>query len=55
MKHNGKNIESLFFGSTLIQTIKKGSLTVWEYLKSCFSKGFWINTKEWNNTEGWKN
>lgn len=28
---------------------------VWEFIRSCFGRGFWANEKPWNNADGWKN
>lgn len=29
--------------------------SVWEFIRSCFGRGFWANEKQWNNADGWKN
>lgn len=29
--------------------------SVWQYIRSCFGKGFWVNGMPWRNTDGWKN
>ena len=29
--------------------------SVWEFIRSCFGRGFWANDKPWSNTDGWKN
>jgi hypothetical protein len=53
--YGNKEIDSVFYGSKFIATIYKGSMVIWEAIKSCFGKGFWINSKGWNNKDGWKN
>lgn len=55
LKYNFKNIESLHYGKLIVQEIRRGSLLIWEAVKSCFGSGFWINTKGWINKESWKN
>lgn len=52
---NNKEIESLYKGSTTISEVYRGAVLLWQAIKSCFGKGFWINEKEWNNTDGWRN
>ncbi len=52
---NNKEISSVYFGSKTISAIYKGSVLIWEAIRSCFGKGFWVNTYGWNNENGWKN
>ena len=52
---NNKEITSIFKGNKVIIEIYKGASLVWQSIKSCFGKGFWINEKPWDNNEGWKN
>lgn len=39
----------------LIVIVGYGAKLIWEYIRSCFSKGYWINTFPWVNDDGWKN
>ncbi len=50
-----KEIEYIRFGNKIVTQIYKGSVLVWEVIKSCFGAGFWKNDAPWSNTEGWKN
>lgn len=50
-----KEFGSIRYGTRTIMSIYKGARVIWEGIKSCFGKGFWINDKEWNNEDGWKN
>ena len=50
-----KEISSVFYKNKIITSIYKGTRLIWEAINSCFGKGFWINTKAWNNKDGWKN
>lgn len=47
--------ESILRTVTTIQIKINGIVrTVWEYVKSCFGKGFWIGEQPWSATDGWK-
>lgn len=50
-----KNIESVYIGRIFVSAIYKGSVKIYEAIKSCFGKGFWINNKPWLNKDAWKN
>lgn len=40
---------------TAIYKIINGvAVTVWEFIKSCFGKGFWVGDQPWSGTDGWK-
>lgn len=47
--HNGHNIIQVW------RYIANAWRIVWEAIRSCFSRGFWINEQPWNNADGWKN
>lgn len=50
-----KEISFVNYGTKTIATIYKGTVLIWEGIKSCFGKGFWINKASWKNEDGWKN
>lgn len=50
-----KEITSVNHGNKAIAAIYKGTKLIWEAIRSCFGKGFWINTHPWNNGDSWKN
>lgn len=52
---DGKEVSSIFKGDSAIAEVYKGAVLVWQAIRSCFGKGFWINDKPWNNEDGWKN
>lgn len=52
---NGKEVEEIYRGSKAIQTVYRAGYIVWEAVKSCFGKGWWINDKPWINNDVWKN
>lgn len=52
---NGKDITSVNYGEKAVTAIYKGARLVWEAIRSCFGKGYWIDEHSWNNTDTWKN
>lgn len=59
-KHkNGKGLVGKYLnGKTCIAIYKvvEGVVyTIWEYIRSCFGRGFWTNGHPWNNADGWRN
>ena len=56
---NGKELLGKYLNDTACIAIYKvvGGVvhTLWEYIRSCFGRGFWANEKPWNNADGWKN
>ena len=55
---NYKNFEttgSVRHNNRFVSTIYKAGRIVWQYIRSCFGKGYWINEKPWSNTDAWKN
>ena len=50
-----KEITSINHGSRVIAAIYSGTRLVWEAIRSCFGKGFWVNSLFWDNRDGWKN
>jgi hypothetical protein len=52
---NEKPIETIHLGERVIAKIMLGSKVIWEGIRSCFGKGYWINIKGCINTEGWRN
>ena len=52
---NSKEISTIYINNKSIVEIRKNLIIVWQAIKSCFGKGFWINNKPWSNKDGWKN
>lgn len=50
-----KEITSINYGARAIAAIYNGTVLIWEAIRSCFGKGFWVNESSWNNEDGWKN
>lgn len=38
-----------------ILAIYKGARLVWETIRSCFGRGFWMNQRPWLNEDVWRN
>jgi hypothetical protein len=53
--HNGKEITEVYHGNKAIMAIYSGARLVWETIRSCFGKGYWVNTLPWKNDDTWKN
>ena len=45
----------IFCDAMIITAVYEGARLVWEAVKCCFSKGYWINAQPWKNNEPWKN
>ena len=55
MFKNQKEFSGAYLGQVVISSVYQGTVITWQAVKSCFGKGFWINTAPWVNTDGWKN
>lgn len=38
-----------------ILSVYKGVDLVWQLIRSCFGRGYWINNQPWVDSDGWKN
>lgn len=45
----------IYHRNRLIVGVYYNLLTIWEYIKSCFGKGYWINEYPWDDKEAWRN
>ena len=54
IRTNKKEIISLYKQGKHIQALYKGSILVWQAIRSCFGNGMWFNDKPWLNDEVWK-
>lgn len=52
---NNRQTEGVYRGDRVISAVYRGVRLVWELIKSCFGKGYWINKAPYVNTDGWKN
>lgn len=51
---NGKEIAAIYYGKVALSAIYKGSVPVWQAVRSCFGSGRWISKKPWIGKEKWK-
>ena len=52
---NGHEVTDIRRGERPISAVYRGVRLVWEAIKSCFGKGFWVNNAPWVNGDGWRN
>ena len=38
-----------------IASVYEGLKLIWQYIKSCYGRGYWITDKMWSNTDAWQN
>ena len=50
-----KNWSAIALGKIGISAVYKGTILVWQGVKSCFGQGRWANEKPWSDEEPWKN
>lgn len=50
-----KQINTIYKGNNTIQAVYHGLKLIWQYIKSCFGRGYWINEKQWSDTDAWAN
>lgn len=55
IRKDGKKISAVYFAGKAISAMYKGTILVWEAIRSCFGQGFWINDKPWKNDDSWEN
>lgn len=53
--NNGKEFIGITALGHVVVYVRKGTRLLWEAIRSCFGKGYWINDKPWSDTDGWKN
>ena len=50
-----KEITAINVGRKAIVYVYEGLKMVWQAVRSCYGRGYWINDKPWLNDDGWKN
>lgn len=54
-----KQVTAIYKGSTdgpkVISAVYQGLKLLWQYIKSCFGRGYWINDKMWSDRDAWAN
>ena len=52
---NQKETAGVYRGEKIITAVYRGGRLVWELIKSCFGRGYWINNAPYVNEDGWRN
>lgn len=55
IKLGTKDISAIRLGSNVISAVYKGSILIWQAIRSCLGSGWWVNEKPWIDDETWKN
>lgn len=55
IKYNDIDISLIYFGNIAISAVYYGANVVWQAVRSCFGKGYWIKEKPWKKDDSWKN
>ena len=50
-----KNVTTIYKGRRHFAAVYQGAKLIWQYVRSCFGRGYWINDKAWSNDNGWAN
>jgi len=50
-----QQVNTIYRGENVIQAVYYGLRLVWQYIKSCFGRGYWLDDKPWSNHDGWAN
>ena len=54
-KTENKQVTTIYHGKDVVTAVYRGLRLIWQYIKSCFGRGYWINDKTWSETDGWAN
>ena len=52
---NHKEIIEIYRGKTPIEEIYRGKVLVFQIIRSCYGKGYWINDAPFLNDDAWAN
>lgn len=55
IKKDSNDTVAIIAKGNVIAMVKHGADIVWQAVRSCFGKGWWINEKPWSNDDAWKN
>lgn len=50
-----KEVTAIYLGKKAVSAVYRGAKLVWQAIRSCFGKGYWINECPWNNEDAWVN
>lgn len=52
---NNRQASAFYYAERAIAYVYKGTMLVWQAIRSCFGNGYWDNSKPWDNNDGWMN
>jgi hypothetical protein len=52
---NHKEIIEIYRGKTPIEEMYRGKVLVFQIIRSCYGKGYWINDAPFLNDDAWAN
>lgn len=56
MKWIGKDkVDGMYIGKQAVGQLYYGAILIYQTIRSCFGRGFWINNKAWINKDSWRN
>ena len=55
IRQDGHETIAIRRGTAAIQAVYRGTQLVWQAVRSCFGRGYWINARPWLNNDSWKN
>lgn len=50
-----RGVTAIIKDNRYVAAVYKGTQLLWQYIRSCFGRGYWINEKPWSNENGWAN
>lgn len=54
IKLGNKEISAIRLGSNVISAVYKGSVLIWQAIRSCFGLGYWDDDKPWLDEDAWQ-
>ena len=51
---NGKEITAINLGKKAVNAVYKGSVLIWQAIRSCFGLGYWDDDKPWLDEDAWQ-
>lgn len=52
---DNKRVTTIYRGRKTIASVYQGARLIWQYIKSCYGRGYWLNELPWVNEDGWIN
>lgn len=51
---SSRRVGRLVMEGRIVQTLRLGTLKIYEAVRSCFGRGYWIGSKPWIGKDKWK-